>query len=178
MTSRKHATRSLRGRVSAVMAVLAVVTTAGGVVLMTGATAQATQDIHKSYVCKYVNKPGGGTELLQTGQNPIWVDNHSIAGKDIVSVGDKFADAQGYSQVIVANTVKLDPEPGISECPQTSTPPGDNLCPEGTDHAGQVIPDGETASTFCDDEETPPVCAEGTDHAGQVIPDGETASSF
>ena len=123
MASRTQATRSLRGRVSAVMAVLAVVTTAGGVVLMTGATAQATQDIHKSYVCKYVNKPGGGTELLQTGQNPIWVDNHSIATKDVVAVGDKFADKQGYSVVIVANTDKLSPEPSVGDCPTPETPP-------------------------------------------------------
>ena len=93
-------------RTAAVLGALSVVMMSGGLVLMTGGSAQATQDdtIHKSYVCKYVDKPGGGTELDQTGQNPIWVDNHSIGGKDVVSVGDTFSDEHGYSVVIVANT--------------------------------------------------------------------------
>jgi hypothetical protein len=108
-----------------VLGALSVVMMSGGLVLMASGSAQATQDdtIHKSYVCKYVNKPGGGTELDQTGQNPIWVDNHSIAGKDVVNVGDKFADAHGYSVVIVANTDKLDPEPSIGSCGQPEQPP-------------------------------------------------------
>jgi len=33
--------------------------------------------VHKSYVCKYVDKPGEA-ERLQTGNNPIWVDNHAL----------------------------------------------------------------------------------------------------
>ena len=97
-----------------------------GIALMVTATpANADAEIHKSYVCKYVNTPGGGTELVQTGQNPIWVDNHSIAGKDTVSVGDKFSDKHGFSVVIVANTPKLDPEPGIDACAPGE--PGDLL---------------------------------------------------
>lgn len=72
--------------------------------------------VHKSYVCKYVGTPGVD-ERLQTGNNPIYVDNHSIAGKDVVKVGDRFPDAHGSSVVIVANTEKLDPEPGIAQCP-------------------------------------------------------------
>ena len=103
---------------------LGVVVVSGGLVLMTSGSAQATQDtIHKSYVCKYVNTPGGGSELDQTGQNPIWVDNHAIAGKDVVNVGDKFSDAHGYSVVIVANTDKLDPEPSVGDCGQPEQPP-------------------------------------------------------
>jgi hypothetical protein len=83
--------------------------------------------IHKSYVCKWVGKPGSGTEVLQTGQNPIWVDNNSLTGKDTtdVKVGDTFSDAQGFSVVIVANTGKLNPEPGLGDCGvlPTSPPP-------------------------------------------------------
>jgi hypothetical protein len=120
--TRRH---SWRARTTAVLGALSVVMMSGGLVLMTSGSAQATQDdtIHKSYVCKYVNKPGGGTELDQTGQNPIWVDNHSIAGKDTVAVGDKFADAHGYSVVIVANTDKLDPEPSLGACGEPEQPP-------------------------------------------------------
>src|SRR3954454_24242570 len=89
-------------RLAALIALIGALIMSSGLILLTSSSASATQEVsHKSYVCKYVNKPGGGTELLQTGQNPIWVDNHSIAGKDVVSVGDKFSDAQGYSQVIV-----------------------------------------------------------------------------
>ena len=82
------------------------------------ATAAPSRDkvVHKSYVCKYVGTPGVD-ERLQTGNNPIYVDNHSILGKDVVTVGDLFTDAHGFSRVIVANTVKLDPEPGIESCP-------------------------------------------------------------
>jgi hypothetical protein len=81
------------------------------------AVAQAGTDktVHKSYVCKYVGKPGVD-ERLQTGQNPIWVDNHSL-GTVVTYVGEEFADAQGKSVVIVANTAKLTPEPTISDCP-------------------------------------------------------------
>lgn len=77
---------------------------------------------HKSYVCKYVTKPGTG-EVLQTGQNPIWVDNNALLGHDGTTyVGESFSDAQGRSVVIVANTPRLTPEPSVSECPTTVPP--------------------------------------------------------
>jgi hypothetical protein len=79
--------------------------------------------IHKSYVCKYVGTPGVD-ERLQTGQNPIWVDNHSLEGSpEWTQVGQKFKDAQGRSIVIVANTAKLTPEPGVDQCPAPEGPP-------------------------------------------------------
>ena len=78
---------------------------------------------HKSYVCKYVSKPGVA-ERLQTGQNPIWVDNHSLLGYDgTVTVGQQFKDGQIRSVVIVANTPKLNPEPTVADCPGAPTPP-------------------------------------------------------
>src|SRR5574338_388741 len=79
-------------------------------------SASATPKIHKSYVCKYVGTPGVD-ERLQTGRNPIWVDTHALLGSDGETyVGQEFKDAQGRSVVIVANTPKLNPEPGIDAC--------------------------------------------------------------
>jgi len=92
------------------------------------AWSSATADevrVHKSYVCKYVGKPGVD-ERLQTGNNPIWVDNNSLPGYHddlIVEVGMEFADAQGKSVVIIANTPKLNPEPGIEACFEQITVP-------------------------------------------------------
>jgi hypothetical protein len=82
-----------------------------------------TKKVHKSYVCKYVGKPGVD-ERLQTGKNPIWVDNHALLGHDgLVSVGDEFKDRHVKSVVIVANTPKLNPEPTIDQCPAPQGPP-------------------------------------------------------
>jgi MYXO-CTERM domain-containing protein len=89
---------------------------------VTPPTPKVTND-HKSYICKYVGQPGVD-ERLQSGQNPIWVDNHSLLGHDgTTEVGQQFSDAQGRSVVIVANTAKLTPEPGIDKCPAAVGPP-------------------------------------------------------
>ena len=86
-----------------------------------------TTVVHKSYVCKYVDKPGVN-ERLQGGGNPIWVDNHSLKGSpDTVYVGQEFKDAQGKSVVIVANTAKLTPEPSADKCPTPENP--ETPCP-------------------------------------------------
>jgi hypothetical protein len=55
------------------------------------------------------------------------------------------------------------------------TPPPPPVCEDGTDKAGQEIPEGET-SAWCNDTPPPPVCEEGTDKAGQEIPEGETSA--
>jgi hypothetical protein len=108
--------RTSARRAATFLAALGVLVMSSGVALMVTATpANARGEIHKSYVCKYITTPGGD-ELVQTGQNPIWVDNHAIAGKDLVSVGDTFTDGQQKSVVIIANTAKLKPEPSISRC--------------------------------------------------------------
>jgi hypothetical protein len=118
------ALRSLRNRGAAVLAVLSLIMMSGGLVLMTGGSASATtRTVHKSYVCKYVGTPGVD-ERLQTGQNPIWVDNHALLGHDgTTHVGQAFSDAHGKSVVIVANTGKLTPEPSVSDCPAPQGPP-------------------------------------------------------
>jgi hypothetical protein len=112
-------TRATFRRFASVMAAVGALLVSSGITLMATSTT-ATADpprVHKSYVCKYVGKPGDGTEILQSGQNPIWVDNHSLdPQQDVVAKGDVFTDAQGYSVVIIANTPRLDPEPGIEAC--------------------------------------------------------------
>ncbi len=100
---------------------LASLAIATAMVLPFAAVAHAAdKTIHKSYVCKYVGTPGVD-EVLQTGQNPIWVDNHSI-DEDPVVEGSYFTDKQGRSFVLVANTAKLDPEPSADACPAPEGP--------------------------------------------------------
>src|SRR5262252_8732907 len=53
---------------------------------------------HKVWVCKYVGTPGVD-ERLQTGENPIAVDESAIPVHP-VKVGSEFADAQGRSLVV------------------------------------------------------------------------------
>jgi hypothetical protein len=90
----------------------------GLLVVAPPAASTSTHAVHKSYVCKYVGTPGVD-ERLQTGKNPIWVDNHSLTGKlnSVVKVGDTFSDKHVTSVVIVANTAKLRPEPTTAACP-------------------------------------------------------------
>jgi hypothetical protein len=111
----------------------------GGVV--TASEANAAPEPHKSYVCKYVDKPGEN-ERLQTGNNPIWVDNNSLLGYDgTVTVGQSFKDGQIRSVVIVANTPKLDPEPTIADCAPPAPPTS------VTTTTATLIPPTSTTST-------------------------------
>ncbi|HEX3680518.1 MAG TPA: hypothetical protein VHU90_12415, partial [Galbitalea sp.] len=88
--------------------------------VMTAVTADTTftvvsnnTQVHKAFVCKYVGTPGVN-ERLQTGQNPIDVDTHSIAESPVV-VGSYFNDAQGRSYVLALDTGQ--PDPSVSSCP-------------------------------------------------------------
>ncbi|NMM22925.1 MAG: hypothetical protein HHJ11_05415 [Phycicoccus sp.] len=100
-------------------------------------TATATQPdpTHKDYVCKYVGTPGV-SERLQTGNNPIWVDT---AATEPGLVTGLFNDAH-RSFVIVADTLKLDPEPGIDQCPN-----GD-----GPKQPDPLVSDTQVTDTTCD----------------------------
>ena len=53
-------------------------------------------------------------EALQPEIRGRHVGVGAVAFED--QVGDEFSDAQGRSVVIVANTGKLSPEPGIGDC--------------------------------------------------------------
>jgi hypothetical protein len=148
-----------------VLVVVLAASTVGGAALYLSPAAQAGPDkvFHKSYVCKYVSKPGE-QERLQTGQNPIWVDNHSLGdhSADVTFVGEEFTDAQGRSVVIVANTDKLNPEPGISACegetpsptptptPTPTVPPTKGPKPPVKTHKSQFTPRKNLAHTGAD----------------------------
>jgi hypothetical protein len=76
-------------------------------------TTTADTTPHKVFVCKYVGTPGVD-ERLQTGQNPIDVDIHSLIG--FVAIGAFFQDAQGRSVAIAFDTGQG--SPGVGACPQ------------------------------------------------------------
>lgn len=91
-------------------------------------TSSATSEANNWYVCKWVGPPGND-ETLQTGQNPIFVDENAImaeTGLPTVSIGDAFADAQTHSRVIAGpySPPGIDPEPVCPvTTPSTSPPP-------------------------------------------------------
>jgi hypothetical protein len=83
--------------------------------------ASATAEAHKWYVCKYVGPPGSG-EVLQTGNNPIFVDENSIEA-DPVFIGATFSDAHSHSLVIAGPFIEpLEVEP---TCPGQTPPQGE-----------------------------------------------------
>jgi hypothetical protein len=76
-------------------------------------------DFHKVYVCKYVGTPGVN-ERLQTGDNPIDVDTHSLS--NFTGLGSFFNDEQGRSVAIAwDNGDKI--EPSVSMCPTVENTP-------------------------------------------------------
>ena len=155
--SRPRATVALRltGGAIAVGSMLALVAGVGAA----SAIPAADQTPHKSYICKYVSKPGEA-ERLQSGQNPIWTDNHSLLGYDgTVTVGQEFKDGQFRSVVIVANTPKLDPEPSISACvatPPPSSPPPSSPPPSTTTTKAPPPPPPSTTTTNTPPPSSPP----------------------
>jgi hypothetical protein len=83
--------------------------------------ASATVEAHKWYVCKYVGPPGSG-EVLQTGDNPIFVDENAI-DVDPVFIGATFSDKQSHSLVVAGPFIEaLEEEP---TCPGQEPPAGD-----------------------------------------------------
>jgi hypothetical protein len=98
---------------------LAMVASVGVLALAVFApSASATAEAHKWYVCKYVGPPGSG-EVLQTGGNPIFVDENAIEA-DPVFIGATFSDAHTHSLVIAGPFIQpLEVEP---KCPG-DTPP-------------------------------------------------------
>lgn len=74
----------------------------------------------KVYVCKYVGTPGVD-ERLQTGQNPIEVSVNAIQNNQWDgTVPGWFSDAHDRSYVL--GYVPMDPEPDLSDCPNTTKP--------------------------------------------------------
>ncbi len=86
-----------------------------GIAGVAGSPASADTEPVKVYVCKYVITPDG-QEILQTGDNPIFVSENAIPGNQNVTpvkVGDRFNDAQGLSIVIQIGGT----DPGVAACP-------------------------------------------------------------
>jgi hypothetical protein len=71
LTERRSFTRALALAVTVIALIL-------GTLIFAATSAQAANDPHKVLVCKYVDGPG--RERIQTGQNPIVVDTHSLKG--------------------------------------------------------------------------------------------------
>lgn len=136
--------RVLRSRAAAVLAVAGAVVLSSGLVMMTASSSSAASD-DKSYVCKYSGTPGED-ERLKGGENPVWVSNSTLTGGDrdqVVKVGDVFADGQGFSVVIFANTGRRDPEPTIEDCP---APNG------GGDEETEVVAEVTFRDPTCEDQ--------------------------
>jgi hypothetical protein len=134
-----------------------------------------------------------GPPAFPTDPAGTWEGPHTVGGPG--------PNETGTFQVGVGNASWFHREPGTPGTPgqeevshtdytwqkQTRTftegvdcPPAPEVCPEDTDKAGEVIPEGETAEEFCDDDNDneKDVCPDGTDNQGQTIPNGETEESF
>jgi len=176
--------RNSARRAATFLAALGALVMSSGVALMVTATSANADPDPKIVVCKYVGTPGEST--LQGGGNPIEVSINSIksvVGDDWVANptfpkawGDAQGQAGGGSIAIgyVGQGLTIANCPGGQEEPPT--PP---TCPQGTDRAGDEIPEGQTAEEFCDvDVVQHTLCPEGTDNAGQTVPEGSTIEEF
>jgi hypothetical protein len=82
-----------------------------GLIFAPMASATEPDPNHKSYVCKYVGKPGEA----ERASHIIWVD---VAATE----GTWFKDGQDNSFVLIADTPRLRPEPDVSQCPSPQAP--------------------------------------------------------
>jgi hypothetical protein len=87
----------------------------------TDPSVQAVAVEHKVVVCKYVTTPGEG-EVLQTGQNPIEVDENALGSEFTGTFPYTFNDAQGRSIAIGWVGEGLD----ITDCPGYRPPQPDD----------------------------------------------------
>jgi len=176
--------RNSARRAATFLAALGALVMSSGVALMVSATPANADPEPKIVVCKYVSTPGDSE--LQGGGNPIEVSLNTL--KNVVdddwldnpnrTFPKNWTDAQGQAGGGSIAIGYVDQGLTIADCPggQEEPPP---TCPQGTDHAGDPIPAGQTAEEFCNDEENPPAtCPAGTDRAGDEIPEGQTAEEF
>ena len=169
--------RSSARRAATFLAVLGALIMSSGLALMASAGSASATENQKVVVCKYVSTPGGELDHI------VIVGDDTLPDGFTGSFPFKWTDAQGQSTkgsvaVRYAKDGEQAKDVAVSDCPTGETPPPP-VCPEGTDHAGEQIPPGETAESFCNDEVPPPAtCPEGTDKAGQEIPEGSTAEEF
>ena len=127
------------------------------------------EDGKKVVVCKYVGTPPG------TPDHIIVVSVNSL---DNFPENPVFPLTLGTRRTPLPSGSRWATSSPVTRSSSTARRSRSPVCPEGTDHAGEEVPEGETEESFCNDEEPPAVCPEGTDNAGQEIPDGETAEEF
>ena len=109
-----------------------------GIAGVAGSPASADTEPVKVYVCKYVITPDG-QEILQTGDNPIFVSENAIPGNQNdtpVKVGDRFNDAQGPSIVIQIGGT----DPGVAACPGYVAPTTTTAAPTTTTQVASAGP--------------------------------------
>jgi hypothetical protein len=146
MGNKKASKRMSARRAATFLAALGVLVMSSGVALMLSATPANAAPDPKVVVCKYVSTPGGE---LQGGNNPIEVSintlNNVVEPEWIANptFPKAWNDAQGQGGGSIAIGYAGEGL-GIEDCP-SSVP---DVCPEGTDHEGETIPEGETAETF------------------------------
>jgi hypothetical protein len=136
----------------------------------------------KIVVCKYVGTPPGELDHIvivseNTLNNLVDDNGNPFSG----SFPFSWTDAQGQTtEGSIAIRYATDGEQAqtvsLSECPGGEQP---EVCPEGTDHAGDPFPvPGDEESCNEEPNPGPDTCPEGTDKAGETIPQGETAEEF
>lgn len=139
-------------------------------VLMAGTAVFASEgegpEANNWYVCKYVGPPGVD-EVLQTGQNPIFVDESAIPVQPVV-IGAEFADAQGHSVVVAGPYAPpgIQPGPGTEICPltpsTTTTPPVSTTTPPVTTTTPPVTTTQPPVTTTAPGTTTPPPATTST----------------
>lgn len=172
MGNKKASKRMSARRAATFLAALGALVMSSGIALMVTATPANAASSGKVTFCHSTGSNSNPWVEETTSVNAFYV-GHVLADhtSDIypaisfVKQGQTInVDAQG-DQAVLGN-----------HCKPVETPP--EVCPEGTDHAGDPIPEGETVESFCNDVTPPAVCPEGTDNAGQEIPEGQTAETF
>lgn len=126
----------------------------GAFALANGSAASANEHTVWVYVCKYVGTPGED-ERLQTGQNPILVEAHSLESPPVI--GAPFQDEQGRSVVIgygePGGGQEGEPEP---VCPPELPPPPTETTPPPTTETTPPPTTTSTTTTTTTTETTPP----------------------
>jgi hypothetical protein len=107
-------------RAATFLAVIGALVMSSGVALMASATSANAAGGEKWFVCKYVDKPGGGTELLQGGGNPLSVSPSALVGTPSAGAWIPFKDGHSLSYVIEEDIGQA--EPDIGRCPLVPPP--------------------------------------------------------
>lgn len=111
---------TIRKTLGAAMAIAALVSFG-----LAGQAAATHTAPHQVLVCKYVGQPGTD-ERLQTGQNPIVVDEAALVGKGFLGIFPwEFQDKQGQSIAVryLASGEKAGDKFSLDECPVIESSP-------------------------------------------------------